>query len=69
MGPNSSKHTTAPSGGRWRYKLKTRVALASNCGSVLRFHERVRWKVTCFSRRMQRSISMAMLGTTRRRSR
>jgi hypothetical protein len=46
-----------------------RVALSSNNGSALRFHERVRWKVTFFSRRMLRSASTAMLRTTRRRSR
>src|SRR5207237_8166052 len=46
-----------------------RVAFSSNNGSLLRFHVRVRWKVTFFSRRMLRSVSMAMRGTTRRRSR
>ena len=47
----------------------TRAALVSNAGSVLRFHERVRWNVTFFSRKMQRSVSTAMRRTTRRRSR
>ena len=30
-----------------------RVAFSSNAGSVLCFHERVRWKVTFFSRRTE----------------
>jgi hypothetical protein len=47
----------------------TRVALASNSGSELRFHDRVRWKVTFFSRRMHRSVWIEMLGTMRWRSR
>jgi hypothetical protein len=46
-----------------------RVALASNSGSVLRFHVRVRWNVTFRSRRMQRSVSIEMFGTILRRSR
>ncbi len=45
------------------------VAFASNAGSVLRFHERVRWKVTFPSRRMLRSVSTEMLATILRRSR
>jgi hypothetical protein len=44
-----------------------RVAFSSNRGSVLRFHERVRWNVTFFSSRMLRSVSTAMPRTTRRR--
>jgi hypothetical protein len=46
-----------------------RLAFSSKSGSVLRFYVRVRWNVTIFSCKMQRSVSSAMLRTTRRRSR
>ena len=46
-----------------------RVALASNCGSVLRFQDRVRWNEAWASARMERMVSIEMLGTTRRRTR
>jgi hypothetical protein len=68
IGPNSSKHTTTPSAGQVRHSAMMRVVLASNCGSVLHFHERVRWNVTFRSRRMRRSVSIETRPTTRRRS-
>jgi hypothetical protein len=52
-----------------RYSAMMRVALASNPGSLLRFQDRARWEVTFFSRRMQGSVSIEILGTVLRRSR